>query len=182
MARRRSLLSVLGLLAVGSTPGCLETFSGGRLSNQIDQTQVTASKGEVVDLYDGALVERNDGMRARDRGIEAFNQEAYGEATDRFETAMDHFDAAVEGFSNAAALANEIGEAEAADICEAAEENTRLQVAATEAAMEAASTAAGGGSSGDVNGHVETYQDRLEAARTHDVSQTQALADVLQAE
>lgn len=182
MARRRSLLTALGLLAVGSTPGCLESFSGGRISNQIDQTQVTASKGTVVERYDDALVHRNDGIRVRDRGIEAFNERAYGDATDRFETAMDHFDAAVEGFSNAAALANEIGEAEAAEICEAAEENTRLQVAATSAAMEAANTAAGGGGSSDVNDHVETYQDRLEAARKHDVSQTQALADVLQAE
>lgn len=179
MKRRKLLVSCI-LPVLISLPGCLDTLSGGRFSGGADPTQLTAQRGEVVETYDEAITERNDGVRTRDDAIRAFNDESYDDAIGAFETAIAHLEAAEQGFGEAADLAFEIGEDEAGAICEDAEENTALQIEATQAGSNAAKAASGDGTSADVNGHVEEYRDLLEQAKDVPVEEPQALADVIQ--
>lgn len=160
--------------------GCLDSFSGGQFSGGADQSQLSAQRGEIVELYNDAITERNDGVRTRDDAIQAFNGETYGEAIDQFETALEHFESAKQGFADAAALANDVGEDEVADICETAEEDADLQIAATEAGLNATEVADSGSSPAEVNEHVEEYQDLLEQAEEVPVEEPQALVDIIE--
>jgi hypothetical protein len=178
--KRRRLLVTCSLPVLFGLSGCLDTLSGGRISGGADPTQLTAQRGEIVELYDEAITERNDGVRTRDDAILAFNDESYEKAVGKFEVAIEHFEGAKQRFEEAASMAYELGEDEAGSICEAAEEDAALQIEASRAGLNAAKAANGDGTSADVNGHVEEYRDLLERAKDIPVEEPQTLADVIQ--
>jgi hypothetical protein len=89
----------------------------------------------AVETYDGALVERNDATETRDTGINLFNTDEYGEATDRLKAALTGYEEARAGFGEASGLVADLDDAgEVTTICERAVEATRVQAKATEAA------------------------------------------------
>lgn len=180
MARRRTVLVGFAGTSLSFGTGCLDTLSGGRFSGGVDQTQLTAQKGEIVDRYADAIEDRNQGITARDDAVRAFNDESYDEAIDTFETAMEHFESAKQGFADAAALAVETGEEDVAAICETAEEDAELQISATEAALNAAEAADSGEDPAEVNGHVEEYRDLLEQSEQITVEEPQTLVDIIE--
>lgn len=177
---RRSLLAAAGSLYLGAAAGCVETLTGGRLADAVNPGDRTRQEGEVIGLYNDAVTHRNDGVATRNEGIDAFEGRDYEESIDRFETAIDHFDNAIQKFADAAALAYELGEEEAGSICENAEKDADLQIAATEAALNAAEVASTGGSTTEINQHIEEHQDLLERSESHPVEDPQTLADVIE--
>ena len=134
----------------------------------------------VVETYDAALVERNDATETRDTGINLFNTDEYGEATDRLEAALTGYEEARAGFGEAAGLVADLDDSgEATTICERAVEATRAQIEATEAALDAATAAAEGAGASAINDHVERFQ-RLESrASSIGVEDTDALVSAL---
>lgn len=182
MEDRRTVLIAFGFASLGWISGCLETVTGGSFSDRMDPAELSARKGELVDVYAGAVDDRNEGVRVREDAIGTFNDESYGEAIEKFDAAIEHFDGARQGFREAASLAYELGEDEAGSICEDAEADAELQIAATRAGLNAAKAADGDGTAADVNEHVEEYQDLLQQAEDVPVEDPQALVEVIESE
>lgn len=180
MKNRRSVLCGVVTVSVGVSTGCLDTFSGGSFVGGADPTQLTAKRGEIVRLYDEAIAERNDGIRTRDDAIQTFNDGEYGRAIEKFEETTEYFGEAEAGFAEAASQAKELGEEEAAAICGNAEENAKLQIAATRAGLNAAKAANGQGTAADVNEYVREYQNLVEQSQEIAVEDPQTLAEVIE--
>ena len=175
MRYRRTVLigSVVGIAAIS---GCLDRVTGGD-----DGRDGTADdkRREIVTTYDDAVVARNDATTARDEGVTAFNEESYPAAIESIETALTEYRTANEGFAEAADLARELDEDDAAALCETAVTETALQVDATEAALSAARAADGDADAGTINGHIETFRTHRDEAVALTVEDTDAVAVAL---
>ena len=184
MRTRRRVLAATAL-SISGVVGCLDDGldelpgMGGR-----EETEQQDQRHEILLGYEDALEQRNDGIETRDGGIDLFNAEEYADAVDEIETARDRFAAAADGFETAADAAAEIDTEDPAvedarEICLDAAENTRLQLAATEAGLAAATAAADGEDAGTINDHVVAYQELVAEAEAFPVADGEELADVL---
>ena len=108
MRTRRRVLAATAL-SISGVAGCLDDGldelpgMGGR-----EETEQQDQRRDVLLGYEDALEERNDGILTLDQGIDLFNAEAYADAIDEMETALDRFAAAADGFETAADAAAEI--------------------------------------------------------------------------
>lgn len=180
MYSRRATIAVI--VSAGSTAltGCLDTITGGDAGIEgLGGSDVQDRRREVVETYDAAVVDRNDAGSTRNDGLESFNADEYGDATDRLETAVEGYESAESGFSDAAETATQLAEEEAASICDRSAENARLQLAATEAILSAARAAADGADASTINGHVEAFRDRRAEAEEISVEDPDAVAEAL---
>ncbi len=180
MRTRRAAMAVA--VSAGSTAlaGCLDTIAGGESGLRgVSGSDVQDRRREVVEAYDAAVIDRNDALSTRNDGLEAFNADTYGDATDRLETAADGYESAESGFSDAAEIATQLAEEEAASICEGSAEKARLQLAATEAVLSAARAAAEGTDASTINGHIEGYRELEARAETITAEDPEAVAEAL---
>ena len=172
---RRTILAAVSSAVTTALAGCGATGGLSDLGSGNDDP-----RRSVVETYDAALVERNDATETRDTGINLFNTEEYGEATDRLETALTGYEEAREGFGEAAGLVDDLNDArEATAICERAVEATRVQVRATEAALDATAAADEGAGASTINDHVERFQELESRAASITVEDTDVLVSAL---
>lgn len=172
------MLTSIATICVCTLTGCLDTISGGE-GGISGGSGLDDDRREIVQRYEKAVVARNDAVRARDGGINDFNNEEYDDAVGSIETALAEFEEGQSGFANAADLATELAEEEAASICEASAQETAIQVDATEAALAAATAAEEGADASTINGHVEEFQEVEAQADALTVEDTEVLAEVL---
>ncbi|WP_256402991.1 hypothetical protein [Halorubrum salinum] len=176
MSSRRKATVAAGITVMTSLGGCLDRLLD--RSTGTDSGTVVQQR-EIVTTYDDAVVARNDATTARDEGVTAFNEESYPAAIESIETALTEYRTANEGFAEAADLARELDEDDAAALCETAVTETALQVDATEAALSAARAADGDADAGTINGHIETFRTYRDEAAALTVEDADAVAVAL---
>ena len=76
---RRSVLAASGMLYGGATAGCLETLTGGRLSDAIGQSERTRREGEVIEAYNDAIFYREEMRTMFQHGRITLRDRARGE-------------------------------------------------------------------------------------------------------
>ena len=182
MSTRRRVLAVTAL-SLSAAAGCLEDTVPDDLAERLpggrEGPDDSEARRDILTDYEAALEARNAGIEVRDRGIEHFNVEAYAEAIEAIETALDDFIAAEEGFEDAMAGASDLDLDRVHGICADAAENTRLQVAATEAGLEASTAADEGADADSINESIMTYQERVEEAEGIPVADGETVAEEL---
>lgn len=177
MHYRRTVLTVGSCLLVG---GCLDSaISRESGFGEGSNTDLSDRQRSIVSTYDTALEERNEATTTRDSGITLFNDEEFARAVDAFKTAREDYQIASSGFATAAEDAREIGETEAAELCSTAEQETSIQLAATDAALEAARAGRTGEDTANINAHIKEYQEFESEAAELSVKDTDTLVEVL---
>lgn len=176
MPHRRQFLASLSAIAVSLGAGCL-----GSVTNQLGSgtESRTSKKGEVAKIYTDGIEEYNAGIEAWDRSISAFDTAEYSTAVTRADEAIDRFGTAQESFSEAEAKARTIGETEAAEICTDAADGARLMGEAARAGRKAARAAVNDADTATINDHVQTAQERREAASQIQIQNTETIESAL---
>lgn len=156
--------------------GCLNSVSGGL---DTGQGSSTSEKSEIAEIYTAALEGYNEGVRAWERGISAFDSSDYSTAVTLTGDAIEQFEAAQESFTEAEEMALTIAEDDVAEMCQEAAERAGLMVEAARAGQNAARAAADGEDADTINEHVKTSQERREEASQLQVRNTDVVESAL---
>lgn len=176
MATRRTVLVSFSLVVSTISTGCLNAVRGGLGQEGVS---LSGQQREILEVYESAIEESNAGSTAWNTGITLFNDEEYGDASNKFETAVEHFEEANGLFSEAEQRAIEIEETAAASLIADAVERMGLMGEAASTARKAAEAGSNGESRSTINDHISTAQEKSEEATSIELRTTDVIAATL---
>ncbi|QLD90350.1 hypothetical protein HWV07_15425 [Natronomonas salina] len=112
---------------------------------------------KLLRTYNDGVDAQNNGMRARERGVDSWNNDAYGSAKRTFASAEEDFRKAKDEFQDAEQIAFEINHRQAQEFCDVAIEYTSVWIDAMRASQRMAS-AGSAGNGEEANRHLETIR------------------------
>ena len=116
-----------------------------------------AEREEIFETYNDGIGQINDGVRAREAAVGAFNNDQYGRCEREARASHQTFDRAEDTFADARDTAREIGNRDAADICQDAAEHATLMKNAMQELESVADLAR--------DGHTDRANERLDRVR-----------------
>jgi len=116
-----------------------------------------AEREEIFETYNDGIGQINDGVLAREAAVGAFNNDQYGRCEREARASHQAFDRAEGTFADARDTAREIGNRDAADICQDAAEHATLMKNAMQELESVADLAR--------DGHTDRANERLDRVR-----------------
>lgn len=169
MPERRAVLAVAPAAFVTLTAGC--TGSAGSVMGG-GSGDLPQEKAAVVKRYDEGVTAFNDGATAWNEGTDAFNNADYERAVSEFERSVGNFETAQQVFTESREKSRQLGQDDAADLCEESRRRSELMFRAASAGRDGARAAADGANTGTINKHMneaQEFQQKAEALTVADV-------------
>ena len=147
-----------------SQPDSGESGSGSSGSNdrgsngpEVETPENLQERERIFELYNDGIGQLNDGVRSREAAVGAFNNDQYGRCEREARASHQAFDRAEDTFADARDTAREIGNRDAADICQDAAEHATLMKNAMQELESVADLAR--------DGHTDRANERLDRVR-----------------